>query len=42
MGFLRALIEKDSQMRYSVVLGDDAAVRTKIMLEVERRRKMTL
>jgi len=36
------LIVRDSQMRYSVVLGDDATVRTKIMLEVERRRKMTL
>jgi predicted transcriptional regulator len=36
------LIEKDSQMRYRVVLGDDATVRTKIMLEVERRRKMRL
>jgi len=29
-------------MKYSVVLGDDATVRTKIMLEVERRRKMRL
>jgi hypothetical protein len=36
------LIEKDSQMRYSVALGDDATVRTKIMLDIEHRRKMRL